>query len=316
MIRTESLTKRYGSVTAVNKLDLTVEAGTVFGFIGPNGAGKSTTMQILATLVVPDEGRAWVGGWDVVKDGDEVRRIIGYMPDFFGVYDNLTAIEYLEFYASCYGIRRDLRRKIGLDLLELVGLSHKRDDEVDKLSRGMKQRLGLARSLIHDPALLILDEPASGLDPRARVEFREVLKELRKMGKTIMISSHILPELAGFCDCIGMMENGKMVAFGNVDEMTRRTQTGRIIEIRVREKAEEAEELLGRMKPVQSVHREDRLLTVLVDGDEAVQEEILRELLHSNIPVTGFTETKEDIEDVFLRVTGEKEGSEADETAD
>jgi ABC-2 type transport system ATP-binding protein len=316
MIRTESLSKRYGQVSAVKSLNLEVQTGTVFGFIGPNGAGKSTTMQILATLVKPDAGNAWVGGFDVVKEADEVRRIIGYMPDFFGVYDNLTAVEYLEFYASCYGIRRDLRRKIALDLLELVGLSDKADSEVDGLSRGMKQRLGLARSLVHDPALLILDEPASGLDPRARIEFREVLKELRSMGKTIMISSHILPELAGFCDHIGVMENGELVAIGSVEEITLQVQSGRLVEIRVLDLAEEAEHALSALAQVRSVRRDGSTLQVLVDGDDAAQAQMLRELVERQIPVVRFVETRADIEDVFLRVTARpEEGGDSGEPA-
>ncbi|MFC7443225.1 ATP-binding cassette domain-containing protein [Laceyella putida] len=313
MIRTENLSKSYGDVQALADLHLEVTKGTVFGFIGPNGAGKSTTMQILATLLKPSAGSAYVGGCDVVKEAEEVRRIIGYMPDFFGVYDSLTAVEYLEFYAACYGIDRGVRRKIALELLELVNLEDKRGEYVDGLSRGMKQRLGLARSLVHDPALLILDEPASGLDPRARIEFREVLKELRAMGKTIMISSHILPELAGLCDSIGVMEKGRLVANGSVDEITKQAERGRLLEIRMRGRDEEAMAWLEASPLVRRVTRDGPRLVVKVDGDEFVQEELLRKLIDQRFPVYRFNEIAPDIEDVFLQVTGGMNGGEANE---
>lgn len=303
MIRTEQLSKVYGKTKALKSLDLHVEKGTVFGFIGPNGAGKSTTMQILATLLKPSAGRAWVGGFDVISEANEVRNIIGYMPDFFGVYDNLTALEYLEFYAACYGINKKIRRKIALELLELVNLSDKRDAYVDGLSRGMKQRLGLARSLVHDPQLLILDEPASGLDPRARIEFREVLKELRSMGKTIMISSHILPELAGLCDIIGVMEHGELVACGSVAAITTQVQQGRYIEIRVLGETEQAVKLLQQSKQVLSVQVEEKKILAKLSGDEWVQLELLNELVQNKIPVFSFAESSVDIEDVFLQMT-------------
>jgi ABC-2 type transport system ATP-binding protein len=315
MIRTENLCKSYGKFQALKNLHLSVEKGTVYGFIGPNGAGKSTTMQILATLLKPTAGRAWVGNLDVIEQGDEVRRLIGYMPDFFGVYDNLTALEYLEFYAACYGIHKHLRRKIGLELLELVGLEEKRDTYVDSLSRGMKQRLGLARTLVHDPELLILDEPASGLDPRARIEFREVLKELRAMGKTILISSHILPELSSLCDAIGVMDQGELVASGSVEEITAHAQEGRTLEIRVLHGLEETRKYLEKSPRVLSVHLEEEKILVKVSGDETVQAELLSELVNRKIPVVSFSETSVNIEDVFLRVTRGSEGVTEDETA-
>lgn len=314
MIRTENLCKSYGKFQALKNLNLTVEKGMVYGFIGPNGAGKSTTMQILATLLKPTAGRAWVGNLDVIEQADEVRRLIGYMPDFFGVYDNLTALEYLEFYAACYGIHKHLRRKIGLELLELVGLEEKRDTYVDSLSRGMKQRLGLARTLVHDPELLILDEPASGLDPRARIEFREVLKELRAMGKTIMISSHILPELSSLCDAIGVMDQGELVASGSVEEITAHARQGRTLEIRVLNGLEEAREYLEKAPRVLSVHLEDEKILVKVGGDETVQVELLSELVNRDIPVVSFSEASVNIEDVFLRVTRGSQGVTEHET--
>src|SRR4051812_33496174 len=205
-IATRGLTKQYGALTALDHLDLVLEKGDVFGFIGPNGAGKSTTMKILAGLLKQTYGAAEVLGKDVLHNGDFVRRNVGYMPDFFGVYEDLTVTEYLEFFASAYGIGRYDRRKVVGDVLELTDLNYKADALVDSLSRGMQQRLGLARVLVHDPPILLLDEPASGLDPRARIEIRELLKELQRLGKTIMISSHILSELGEFCNKLGIIE--------------------------------------------------------------------------------------------------------------
>ncbi|TCS96975.1 ABC transporter ATP-binding protein [Hazenella coriacea] len=304
MIRTENLCKSYGQMKALKNLNLTIESGTVFGFIGPNGAGKSTTMQILSTLLQPTSGKAWVGGYDVMKEQKDVRRIIGYMPDFFGVYDNLTALEYLDFYAGCYGVEKEARKKISLELLELVNLADKRDSYVDELSRGMKQRLGLARSLVHDPQLLILDEPASGLDPRARIEFREILKELRSMGKTIMISSHILPELSGLCDTIGVMEHGELIAFGSVDEIADQArQQGREIEIKVLKEIDQATEVLESLGKVLSVNEETGQISFQVKGKEEQLAEILQQLIQHQVPVIGFHEVQVDMEDVFLQVT-------------
>ena len=194
-ITVEQLVKRYGRYTALDELSFSVTRGSIYGFLGPNGAGKTTTLRILATLLLPTQGQAWVAGEDLTRHPAEARKHIGYMPDFFGVYDDLTVREYLEFYAQAHGVPRVEWRKIVADLLELVDLGDKRDDFVENLSRGMKQRLGLTRCLVHDPEVLLLDEPASGLDPRARVEMREVLKEIARMGKVVLISSHILPEL-------------------------------------------------------------------------------------------------------------------------
>ncbi|HET7657755.1 MAG TPA: ABC transporter ATP-binding protein, partial [Bacillales bacterium] len=216
MIDIVNLSKRYGTFTALNQLNLSIEKGTVFGFVGPNGAGKTTTFSILATLLSPTEGTAYVNGYDVTKKPQSVRRSIGYMPDFFGVYDQFKVMEYLDFYGASYEIPVSERNKLIPQMLELVNLSDKKDVYVDSLSRGMKQRLCLARALIHDPEVLILDEPASGLDPRARVEMREILKELKSMEKTILISSHILPELAEMCDRLGIIENGNLISDGNV----------------------------------------------------------------------------------------------------
>ncbi|SHE82480.1 ABC-2 type transport system ATP-binding protein [Seinonella peptonophila] len=317
MIKIEGLRKEYknGSLVALDNLHLQIEQGTVFGFIGPNGAGKSTTMLILATLLTPTSGHAEIGGFHVVKQGDQVRRLIGYMPDFFGVYDNLTAYEYLEFYASCYGVDKEIQQRVITDLLELVNLIDKRQQPVDGLSRGMKQRLGLARSLVHDPAVLILDEPASGLDPRARIEFREVLKELRSMGKTIMISSHILPELADLCDTIGVMEHGKLIASGPVDQLIQKPKEERLLELRLLadQQIEEVKELLQADPNVQSVEEDQEQLLIQMVGNEQQQADILMNLITKEIKVVHFAEVSVNIEDVFLQVTEQREEANVNE---
>ena len=303
MIQIQDLRKRYGRMEALKGLTLELEKGTVFGFVGPNGAGKSTTMSILATLLAPTSGKAYVGGYEVTKHPREVRKLIGYMPDFFGVYDNLTAEEYLEFYAANYDIPAARRKVIIPQLLELVNLNHKRDAYVDSLSRGMKQRLGLARCLVHDPEVLILDEPASGLDPRARIELREILKELRNMGKTILISSHILPELAEMCDVIGVIEEGKLVAFGRVDEIYTKMREKRVIRIRLLDRLEETIAFLREQPSVSSVSREGNGVAVGFSGDDEQQVELLRNLAAAGFSVASFSEEKGDLEEIFLEIT-------------
>lgn len=303
MIRTEKLSKKYGKANALIDLDLHIEQGRVFGFIGPNGAGKSTTMMILSTLLAPTSGAAYVGGYNVLTHPKEVRQSIGYMPDFFGVYDNLKTTEYLDFYAGAYNIPSPKRARLFFDLLELVNLTNKADDYVDSLSRGMKQRLGLARCLIHNPDVLILDEPASGLDPRARIEMREILKELKGMKKTVMISSHILPELAELCDEIGVIERGRLIANANVDEMAIGQKGIHVLEIRVLEKEEEAKRVLEKLPYVKQVNFKQGHFRVLFTGAEEEQANLLRTLLEKEIPVSHFANTKENLEDVFLAIT-------------
>lgn len=303
MIQIKNLRKRYGKMEALKGLTLEIEKGTVFGFVGPNGAGKSTTMSILATLLEPTSGQAYVGGYEVTKSPKEVRKLIGYMPDFFGVYDNLTAEEYLDFYGANYDIPQAERKEIIPQLLELVNLSHKRDAYVDSLSRGMKQRLGLARCLVHNPEVLILDEPASGLDPRARIELREILKELRNMGKTIIISSHILPELAEMCDVIGIVEEGNLVAFGRVDEIYTRMQETKVLRIRLLDRFEEAMAHLQQKVNVSQVTHEGNWLVVGFTGDDQQQVELFRDLAVSGFPVAAFNEEQGDLEEIFLEIT-------------
>src|SRR5215831_17051382 len=244
IIETKDLKKRYGKFDAVNGLSLEVAAGSIYGFVGPNGAGKTTTMRMLTTLTRPTSGEAWVSGHSVTQEPRAVRRAIGYMPDEFGVYDDMRVWEYLDFFAACYDIPENERRRLIEDLLELVDLTHRRDDMVDKLSRGMKQRLSLARTLAHDPSVLILDEPASGLDPRARVEIRELLVELSKMGKTIFFSSHILADVAEICTHIGIVEAGQIVMQGRMDEIQRQLVTNREIVVTLLDRVEEAKQAL------------------------------------------------------------------------
>jgi len=253
MIQTQNLTKMYGDLAAVSDLNLTIKAGDIFGFIGPNGAGKTTTMRILVTLLEPTRGKAFVGGLDVGKKGRDVRRIVGYMPDFMGVYDDLKVFEYLEFFAAAFGIEYAKRKAIVDGVLELTDLVSKQDALVDSLSRGMQQRLGLARVLIHDPKVLILDEPASGLDPRARIEMRELLRELKRMGKTIMISSHILSELEEICDRIGIIEHGKLVFSGTLEEIRPRLGIQSKVRVKVLGEGLRAMELLSVLPQIQSV---------------------------------------------------------------
>src|SRR5579863_10137980 len=233
MIETNELTKMYGDLYALNRLNLTLNQGDVYGFIGPNGAGKTTTMRILATLLNPSWGEATVCGYSIYTGSKEIRRAIGYMPDFFGVYDDMKVIEYLEFFAAAYRIKGAARRKRCDQVLELVDLGYKRDALVTSLSRGMTQRLGLARVLLHEPQVLLLDEPASGLDPRARIEMRGLIKELRNMGKTILVSSHILPELADICNKIGIIERGKLLFDGDVESAIRRVRQHTVLDVAV-----------------------------------------------------------------------------------
>lgn len=303
MIELVNVTKRYGSFTALDSLTMSVGRGVVFGFVGPNGAGKSTTIAILATLLAPTSGSARVGGHDVTKEPDEVRKLIGYMPDFFGVYDHFTAYEYLDFYGASYGIPREQRRKLIPQLLELVNLSDKRDTYVDSLSRGMKQRLCLARCLVHDPEVLLLDEPASGMDPRARIEMREILKELKAMGKTILISSHILPELAEMADEIGIIEQGRLIAHGRVEDIQNRIRVNRVLHIRLLDREEEAVGFLRDEPHVTRVYRDQRGIEAHFAGGDEEQADLLARMLAQGFRVLKFHEQETDLEDVFLEIT-------------
>ena len=265
MLKIDSLTKNYGSFPALKGLSLEIPDGALHGFVGPNGAGKTTTMRILATLMKPTSGTAYVDGTDVVKDGQAARKLVGYMPDFFGVYDSLKCWEYLDFYARCYRIGQTERKRMTRQLLELVQLEEKENEYVDALSRGMKQRLCLARSLIHDPKLLILDEPASGMDPRARAEMKGILRTLREMGKTVLISSHILPELAEMCDSLTILDHGQLVFSGSVEELSDKMNGNAPLDIRLtegcgEENVDAAVRCLKEMPAVNEILREEPYL--------------------------------------------------------
>lgn len=305
MIEIVNLTKRYGNFTALDSLNLQIEKGTVFGFVGQNGAGKSTTFSILATLLAPTSGTAYINGYNIQKEPKMVRRQLGYMPDFFGVYDQLKAIEYLHFYGASYGIPFNEREKLIPQLLDLVNLSHKKDSYVDLLSRGMKQRLCLARSLIHDPEVLILDEPASGLDPRARVEMREILKELKLMGKTILISSHILPELAEMCDVIGIIDQGKLVAEGSVTDIQAQLRGERLIIVKLMGEAAKAIAFFEDDPNVAKLTRgeDENTLQFIYKGSDSEQTELLKKAIMNQLLITSFSEVETDLEDVFMEIT-------------
>jgi len=307
MIKVEGLTKRYGKTLALDGVSFEVPEGEIFGFVGPNGAGKTTTMRILAALLDPSQGRASVDGFDVTAHPDAVHNRLGYMPDFFGVYDQLTVAEYLDFYAECYRLPRPRRQKIIGDLLELVGLPERRNHQVNTLSRGMKQRLCLARALVHDPAVLLLDEPASGLDPRARVEMREILKELKGMGKTIVISSHILPELTELCSMIGIIDRGRMRATGSVQDVVRSLTSGRMLRISALGRHEEAVAALKAM-PVLGAEIVNGVIEVRYEGDDARAAQILQQLIATGVAVSSFNQVEGGLEDAFLRATSEDVG--------
>lgn len=305
MIEIRDLTKRYGSFTALDHLNLSLEEGVVFGFVGANGAGKSTTFSILATLLSPTSGDALINGKSVVKEPKEVRKQIGYMPDFFGVYDQLKVDEYLDFYGASYGIQLAERQVLIPQLLELVNLTSKRYEYVDLLSRGMKQRLCLARALIHDPKVLILDEPASGLDPRARVEMRDILRNLKSMGKTILISSHILPELAEMCDEIGVIDNGKLIAHGNVAAIQAQLQGEKRIVLKITDRLEEVRAFLEEDPHVSSIDVIDNRLEIAFNyrGTNAEQVALLKKAMLADLPIYALDEEEKDLEDVFMAIT-------------
>lgn len=305
MIRVQNLHKRYGKVQALAGLSFAVAKGSIFGFIGQNGAGKTTTLRILGTLLLPDSGRAEVAGHNVLDEPQAVRRALGYMPDFFGVYDDLTVSEYLEFYAGAYGIRGSAARRLRDELLQLVDLGDKADAYVEGLSRGMQQRLCLARALVHDPQVLLLDEPASGLDPLARIEMRELLKELGRMGKTIVISSHILSELADLCTHVGMVRAGRLVAQGPVAEMLQESRTG-IFSLRVLREAERAEAVLAQLPGVSAVEVQGERVQLQYSGGAEGVADLVRAVVDAAIPVVHFAEVSTTLEDVFLRVSREK----------
>ncbi len=307
-IETKNLTKKYKRTLAVDHLNLQVPRGALFGFIGRNGAGKTTTLRMLAGLLEPSTGEVFVNGERVEKKSRGLHRLIGYMPDFFGVYEDMYVWEYLDFYARCYNLPPAQRKKLIDELLELVNLADKRDANVQALSRGMQQRLCLAHALIHEPQILLLDEPASGLDPRARIEMRELLKELAAMGKTIIVSSHILPELAEMCTHIGIVEHGKLMANGNTQEIRRQLQANRILRVRVLTDSARALELVRNVRGVGepsviAVTDNSATLEMEFEGDDHAAAMVLAELVTRGAPIAEFSEGGNALEQVFLQLT-------------
>lgn len=307
MLEIRQLYKRYGRFTALDHIDLYLEQGSIFGFVGPNGAGKTTTLRILATLMEPTGGEAWIDGISVIRHPRKIRGMIGYMPDFFGVYDDLRVSEYLDFYGSAAGISYRERLKTQDDLLELVYLSDKKDAYVDTLSRGMKQRLCLARSLIGNPKLLILDEPASGMDPRARVEMKSILKTLKDMNKTILISSHILPELAELCDIFGIIEHGRFRFTGTIEEISQKMHGGKILVIEINGSPDPLVTFLYQRPELHNIQVEENRIRAGFSGDETVAQGLLRDLVLQNFPLIGFGLEQENLENVFMEVTRSEE---------
>jgi ABC-2 type transport system ATP-binding protein len=304
MLEVKNLSKNYGSFGAVKGLSFELAPGDVFGFIGSNGAGKTTTIKMLATLLEPTEGTATIDGYDIRTHPMEVRKRIGYMPDFFGLYDDIKVWEYLDFFASVYRVRVAERPAVIEQVLALTDLSAKRDAFVSSLSRGMQQRLCLAKCLVHDPTLLLLDEPASGLDPRARSELKELIAELGRMGKIILVSSHILPELADFCSLIGILEQGELKAFGNVEDIARMLQEHKILEVKVLEKAPETVEALNGRPHVVAAHlMGSTTVKIEFSGSGQDQADLLAWMVSQGLPVIEFHELGADLEDVFLKVT-------------
>ena len=303
MIKTQDLTKVYGSLHAINNLSLELAEGDLFGFIGPNGSGKTTTMRILATLLQPTWGEASVCGHSIYTHPKEIRRLIGYMPDFFGVYDDMKVIEYLEFFAAAYRIKGSARRKVCNEMLDLVDLGYKRDALVTSLSRGMTQRLGLARVLLHDPQVLLLDEPASGLDPRARIEIRGLLKELRKMGKTIMVSSHILPELADICNKVGIIERGELLINANVDDVMKQVRERTLLIVGVLGDPEPAARLLEQSPLVEGVAIHDGRIRVTLRENATDYSDLPTLLIDAGFKLMLFREEEINLETAFMALT-------------
>lgn len=303
MIETRDLTKTYGELYALKKLDLKLDKGDVYGFIGPNGAGKTTTMRILATLLNPTWGEAYVCGYSIYTKPKDIRRVIGYMPDFFGVYDDMKVLEYLEFFAAAYRIKGQARRKICDEVLDLVDLGYKRDALVTSLSRGMTQRLGLARVLLHDPQVLLLDEPASGLDPRARIEIRGLLKELRNMGKTILISSHILPELADICNKIGIIERGELLVNANVADVMKQVRGQTLLNVAVTGDMDGAAKLLSGHETVEKIDQKPDMLVVTLKPGTTDYSDLPTLLIQNGHKLTLFREDELNLETAFMALT-------------
>ncbi len=303
MIKTVDLTKKYGEMFAIQKIELDLEEGDLFGFIGPNGAGKTTTMRIIATLLNPTWGEAYVCGYSIYTKPKEIRRLVGYMPDFFGVYDDMKVIEYLEFFAAAYRIKGPARRERCEEMLEIVDLDFKRDAFANTLSRGQTQRLGLARVLLHDPQVLLLDEPLSGLDPRARIEMRNLMRRLGEMGKTIIVSSHILPELADICNKIGIIDRGVMTVNSAVDEVMQQVREQIVLKIGVTGNLDAAGKILEQHVDVDSIEEDAGILSVALNSQVTDYSELSAVLVQAGHRLTLFREEEVNLESAFMTLT-------------
>lgn len=303
MLEIKDLRKTFGKYHALNGLDMTIPKGALYGFVGPNGAGKTTTIKIMTGLLAADGGRVTIDGEDVSERKEALKQKIGYVPDFFGVYDNLKVSEYMEFFASCYGIDGLKARTRYTTLLEQVGLEEKLHFYVDSLSRGMKQRLCLARALIHDPLLLVMDEPASGLDPRTRYEFKEILKELKEQGKTVLISSHVLSELSELCTDIGIIDQGKMVLAGKMEDILRRVNASNPLIISILGNKEKALSILKSQPCVQTIAVKEGDIRVNFIGDEQDEAYLLQQLVDAGVAVHGFCREQGSLESLFMQIT-------------
>lgn len=303
MLTIKNLRKSFGDFKALEDVNLHINEGEIFGFIGPNGAGKSTTMRIISGLLKADSGEVFVDGVDAIRDNKKLKEKIGYMPDYIGVYDNLTALEYLEFYGSIYGVLGKPARKRALELLELVNLKEKANLNVDKLSRGMKQRLSLARALMHDPKVLILDEPSSGMDPRARFEMKGILRSLQKLDKTVIISSHILVELGEICDRVGIIDKGRIVTQGTIDEIMAEAGGSNVIEVNVIDNIEEASNIINSQKGIQNLKIDGKSIIANLNGGEEEAYNLLKILISNNVKVSSFRRKEGNLEDLFIQIT-------------
>jgi ABC-2 type transport system ATP-binding protein len=310
IVEAKGLVKRYPGTLAVGGVDLDIPAGEIFGLVGPNGAGKTTMLRMLATLLMPTAGDALIGGESVTRNPQAVRRVIGYMPDSFGVYDDMKVWEYLDFFGRCYGLGPARRKRMIGDLLELVDLAGKRDAYVLSLSRGMQQRLCLAHALVHDPQVLLLDEPASGLDPRARIELRELLRELRTLGKTIVISSHILPELEELCTSLAIVDHGRVLASGTIADIGQKLRVGEVLRVRVLgddAAVEAARAWFELQSDVASAARDAGQIEIGFRGDEAGAAQLLARAIRSKIQVASYSPAATDLQELFLQVTDRDE---------
>jgi ABC-2 type transport system ATP-binding protein len=303
MIETRNLTKRYGDLIAVNQINLKLEEGDVFGFIGPNGSGKTTTMRMLATLLNPDYGEAYVCGKSIYTHAREIRRIVGFMPDFFGVYDDMTVTEYLEFFAATYRIDGPARKKVVEEKLELVDMAFKRDAMVNQLSRGQTQRIGLARVLLHEPQVLLLDEPASGLDPRARIEIRNLLKRLGELNKTVIVSSHILPELADVCTRVGMIEKGNLIVDGYVADVMKKARQRILLQIKVRDRTDEAARMIEAHDAVEQINIAGGTIETTLKKEIEDYSFLPSLLIEGGFHLTLFREEEVNLETAFMQLT-------------